>query len=483
MHRLARRTLLKTTGAAVVLGLGTASAREQVTVQQSGGSFTATATDGFLTINAGVANPGEEAQGTRLPLAGSGIDGDFTIEGTLAGDGTWESTSTSLPSFSETRDSGNIIVGDITISVDYSLDGAVTGTIDRSAGTMTAEMPLRIDLEVSDFPGGPAGGVIAADANNLTTGTSNGSGTTRGMEGSASGLDTSSGTATLVDNKLTLPGTGTDLVDGTFNLPSNTSGRNWMELQFDLDLPGSAASPGTFSGTVADSDGNPLSGATVEFVENGTTVTTATTDSNGAYSVEVPSGNYEITATAPDYQAETETRAITEGVTKTVDFSLLADSETPGTIEGRVFDILGNPLSNVEVRVIDAGSVVTSTSAGAAGGYTVTVLPGEYSVVAENSGQAARQSVTVTAGQTTTADLNLSPLPRLTSNPVADPNGDGLYEDIRGDGSVNVLDVQTLFNNLDDVTLQSNAEKFDFSGTGGEVTVIDVQALFNMIQQ
>jgi hypothetical protein len=470
MHRLARRTLLKTTGAAVVLGLGTAGAQTQGTAQQSGGSFTATATDGFITINADRADNSDK----RLQLAGSDVDGEFIIEGEISSDGTWESTNTTLPSFSESESS---FLGEITVDVDYLIDGSVTGEIDRNGNLMTGTLPLRIDISVDTPIADNPSATLTVNSEDLTTGKSG------SMNGSATGLDTASGTATLVDNKLTIPGTGESFIDDFFNVPSQTSGRNWLELQFDLDLPGSAASPGTFSGTVTDSDGNPLSGATVEFVKNGTTVTTATTDSNGAYSVEVPSGNYEITAIAPNYQAETETRAITEGVTKTVDFSLLADSETPGTIEGRVFDILGNPLSNVEVRVIDAGSVVTSTSAGAAGGYTVTVLPGEYSVVAENSGQAARQSVTVTAGQTTTADLNLSPLPRLTSNPVADPNGDGLYEDIRGDGSVNVLDVQTLFNNLDDVTLQSNAEKFDFSGTGGDVTVIDVQALFNMIQQ
>ena len=480
MHRLARRQLLKTTGVGVALGMGTAGARKQVTAQQSGGSFTATATDGFLTINAGVANPGEEAQGTRLPLAGSGIDGDFTIEGTLAGDGTWESTSTSLPSFSETRDSGNIIVGDITISVDYSIDGKVTGTIDRSAGTMTAEMPLRIDLEVSDFPGGPAGGVIAADANNLTTGTSNGSGTTRGMQGSASNLDTGTGTATLVDNKLTLPGTGTDLVDGTFNLPSNTSGRNWMELQFSLALPENTA-PGTFQGTVTDSDGNPLSGATVEVVDDGTTVSTATTDGSGAYSVNAAPGTYDITATASNHKPDTKLRSITEGASKTVDFSLSQGTANPGTVTGTILDWNGSLLSGQEVKLVQPGQTVATTTTDAAGLYALTVAPGDYQLVVERQArETVRQSVTVEANASTTVDITLARLPYLTSNPVADPDGDGLYEDVRGDGGVSVLDVQTLFNNLDNPQLQSNAEKFDFSGTGGNVTVLDVQALFNM---
>jgi glucose/arabinose dehydrogenase len=66
-------------------------------------------------------------------------------------------------------------------------------------------------------------------------------------------------------------------------------------------------------------------------------------------------------------------------------------------------------------------------------------------------------------------------------NAPADADGDGLYEDVRGDGTASVLDVQTLFTNLDNPILQTNAAAFKFSGVGDDVTVLDVQALFNQL--
>jgi hypothetical protein len=70
----------------------------------------------------------------------------------------------------------------------------------------------------------------------------------------------------------------------------------------------------------------------------------------------------------------------------------------------------------------------------------------------------------------------------LASDPPQDPDGDGLSEDVRGSGDVTILDVQALFNNLGNPTVQENADAFKFSETGGEVSVLDVQALFNDIQ-
>ena len=60
-----------------------------------------------------------------------------------------------------------------------------------------------------------------------------------------------------------------------------------------------------------------------------------------------------------------------------------------------------------------------------------------------------------------------------------DLDGDGLYEDVNGDGSVDLLDVQTLFakiNTLSDSSLNFNED------SGGNVDLLDVQALFNNIQ-
>jgi hypothetical protein len=79
--------------------------------------------------------------------------------------------------------------------------------------------------------------------------------------------------------------------------------------------------------------------------------------------------------------------------------------------------------------------------------------------------------------------------PALTSelNPPKDPDGDGLYENVRGGEGVSVLDVQALFNNLDNPKLQNNREYFSFAPSptsfDDEISVLDVQSLFTEIDK
>jgi PKD repeat protein len=65
----------------------------------------------------------------------------------------------------------------------------------------------------------------------------------------------------------------------------------------------------------------------------------------------------------------------------------------------------------------------------------------------------------------------------LAVSAPSDPDEDGRYEDVNGDGSVDVVDVQSLFSNLDTPTVRNNPQAFDFNGDG-RVDVVDVQALF-----
>lgn len=67
-------------------------------------------------------------------------------------------------------------------------------------------------------------------------------------------------------------------------------------------------------------------------------------------------------------------------------------------------------------------------------------------------------------------------------NVATDPDGDGLFEDVNGDGEFSVVDVQALFANLDSAAVQDNPELFDFNGDG-RVDVTDVQALFASLQE
>jgi hypothetical protein len=61
-----------------------------------------------------------------------------------------------------------------------------------------------------------------------------------------------------------------------------------------------------------------------------------------------------------------------------------------------------------------------------------------------------------------------------------DPDGDGIYEDVNGDGDTNTGDAQSLFSNRDAAVVQSNAAAFDLNGDG-VVNVGDAQALFTEV--
>ena len=62
-------------------------------------------------------------------------------------------------------------------------------------------------------------------------------------------------------------------------------------------------------------------------------------------------------------------------------------------------------------------------------------------------------------------------------NPATDTTGDGLLNDLDGDGEFDVFDVQALFNNLNDDAVTENVDLFDFNDDG-DISVFDVQALF-----
>jgi PKD repeat protein len=59
-----------------------------------------------------------------------------------------------------------------------------------------------------------------------------------------------------------------------------------------------------------------------------------------------------------------------------------------------------------------------------------------------------------------------------------DPDGDGRYEDVNGDGKFDIVDVQAFFANRNSSAVQNNPNAFDFNGDGS-VDSLDVQALFD----
>lgn len=64
-----------------------------------------------------------------------------------------------------------------------------------------------------------------------------------------------------------------------------------------------------------------------------------------------------------------------------------------------------------------------------------------------------------------------------SSNPALDPDGDGLYEDVNGDGVVDIADIQTLYFARNGPSVTANPLAFDFNGDG-EFDIADIQALY-----
>ncbi|MBX0324349.1 choice-of-anchor D domain-containing protein [Halomicroarcula sp. F13] len=104
--------------------------------------------------------------------------------------------------------------------------------------------------------------------------------------------------------------------------------------------------------------------------------------------------------------------------------------------------------------------------------YTVEVTDGELTVEFD----AIYDNAKLSAMTVEAVDEGPGPIGDFENAPT-DPDGDGKYEDVNGDGDVNVGDAQALFANTDDPEVQENPDAFDFNDDGS-VNVGDAQALF-----
>ena len=193
-------------------------------------------------------------------------------------------------------------------------------------------------------------------------------------------------------------------------------------------------------GTVVDAGGGaPLSGIHVGIytsLDDTTPVTTTTSGPTGAFTATLPDGLYQLHLEDPagHYQPRwlgDVTPLVLDradlGVGQVALTAVAADSEFP--IAGRVVDANGDPVNAVTVTVTgvagstDSGSATTAGTDDAAGGYSVSVLPGTYRVtfartgfVTRSYGECPPATVTVAA----TGALSVSPAEDLTGNRLGD---------------------------------------------------------------
>jgi hypothetical protein len=170
---------------------------------------------------------------------------------------------------------------------------------------------------------------------------------------------------------------------------------------------------GKIAGTVKDSSGSAVAGATVNL--SGGVIETQkalTTDSLGTYQTGwIPIGNYSGTATASG-STSTANGTVVPGQTLTVDFTLSQTSTSQGSISGKVSNISnGLPISGANVSY--AGGSTTTDSAGA---YTLpNVVSGKSTLTVSRSGYlTSSRTVNVTSGANNVADFLLSTAGKLT---------------------------------------------------------------------
>lgn len=186
----------------------------------------------------------------------------------------------------------------------------------------------------------------------------------------------------------------TNVPDGTYTVTASASGYHSASQQVTVS-GGSIATAnfaltkiqnGAISGKVIDAaTGSPITGATVT---DG--VRTATTDSNGNYTIsDVPPGTYTVTASAAGYQSASQTVTVQEGQTSTANFALSPVSQattvsvksityyTEGGKDNKqhlrivveLIDNLGNPVAgaSVSIRLDNTTTVQSWTGAGTTG--------------------------------------------------------------------------------------------------------------------
>jgi hypothetical protein len=165
------------------------------------------------------------------------------------------------------------------------------------------------------------------------------------------------------------------------------------------DLQLAPVEPGSVTGNIVDSSGQAIQGGIVTGAG-----LTALTDASGRYTLNnVPGGSVTLFASATSFSPATQTVTVTAG--NTVLAPTMTLTSNLGNVTGRVLDIHNTPIANATVTF--GGGTATTDSAGS---FSFSNIPaGTIQLVASAAGfQSATQNVTITGGNTATANFMLA---------------------------------------------------------------------------
>ncbi|PUB29805.1 carboxypeptidase family protein [Promicromonospora sp. AC04] len=221
------------------------------------------------------------------------------------------------------------------------------------------------------------------------------------------------------------------LADGPATQDVTVSTEDLTDVDFALSHPGS------IGGTVTDSAGEPVPGATVTVAGPDGPVTLVTDAAGGYFVGDLPQGDYTVTLTVPDgYTADVTERSVAvTGAGENwleEDFAVTSapvePSERPAG--GTVTHADGAPVPDTEVTVTDAdGGTINTATTDDDGAWAINLPPGSYTaVVHPGEGYVVDGEDTITFEvadvEVTGLDFVLSTAqaPSPTPNPGPDPS-------------------------------------------------------------
>jgi hypothetical protein len=283
----------------------------------------------------------------------------------------------------------------------------------------------------------------------------------------------------------------------TFDKPGFKQATNELTVEEDVtktvDITLTTVDAGTVRGSVVDVDGAPISGIEVVVTNTvtGETVATVMTDETGTYETQISVGEiHKVAASDPNYGQDSQKVSVqTDGVVRNLDPLELGEPPDSTMLFGGVSNVpreVDDPDNGV-IAVTDpqTGEIITEVPA-SNGSFSVSLPPGEYGIAFSAEGfRDFADTVTVPENRETVqfdipVEVDLPPV--VGSHKPGDIDGDQQYESVRGNGEFTILDVQALFNNLDNPAVQDNYWAYKFSNDGSQqVNILDVQSLFNKL--
>lgn len=184
---------------------------------------------------------------------------------------------------------------------------------------------------------------------------------------------------------------------------------------------------GAISGTVTDTDGNPIADAIVRIFSNNIIVVRVATREDGTYDIgNLAPGSYYVTVRAEGFGGLSFSAAVNPGETTIENFVL---TPNPGSVAGTVTDTSGNPIAGailtISLNVSGGGLLATRYVSQTDGSYLIeNLFPAPYLITAAaNTFQSTFQSVTVASDLRPVANFVLQSDPGTLSGTVVDNNG------------------------------------------------------------